>query len=210
MACRYIVLLGGPEMIVPGGSSACVLLFDGASKRISSWCFQTGWRISLDSASFENTAEERASLLDSADKADVLSALVFLRGRHITEPQRHFAPEPAESKYAWVFQQLVGSPHIREMVARLSHSDSEWVRQAALLAVREPREQLLQQSRVHSQGGGLDKSIWLLCRRPAEAPAARSRFYSPRSVAPRLPSPQPLITAISETVRGQSATDMDT
>jgi hypothetical protein len=50
---RYIVLLGEPEMIVPGGSSACVLLFDGASKRISSWCFQTGWRISLDSASFE-------------------------------------------------------------------------------------------------------------------------------------------------------------
>jgi hypothetical protein len=206
---RYIVLLGEPEMIVPGGSSACVLLFDGASKRIRSWCFQTGWRISLDNASFEfstdlasdvivlhmfrfingrnvakeyfavgddrlrfvrmendkgeavqneyvfpnfeigivpagNTAEEWASLLDSADKADVLSALVFLGGRHITEPQRHFAPEPAESKYAGLFQQLVGSPHIREMVARLSHSDSEWVRQAALLAVREPRERLLQ------------------------------------------------------------------
>jgi len=206
---RYLVLLGEPELIVPGGSSACVLLFDGASDRINSWCFQTGWRINLDSASLEfstdlasdvivlrmirfingrnvtkeyfavgsdrlrfirmendkgeavqneyvfpnyeigivpagNTEEEWVSMLESADKADVLSALVFLGGRHITEPQRHFASEPAESKYAGLFRQLVSSPHIRELIASLGNSENEWVRQAALLAVRGPRDRVLQ------------------------------------------------------------------
>ncbi len=206
---RYVVLLGEPEVLVPGGSSACVLLFDGASKRLRSWCFQTGWRIDLDRASLEfrtdlasdvivlhmvrfingrnvakeyfavggdrlrfvrmendkgeavqneyvfpnfeigivpagNTEEEWASMLESADRADVLSALVFLGGRHITEPRRRFAPEPAESKYAGLFQQLAGSPCIRELIARLSHSENEWIRQAALLAVRGPRDRLLQ------------------------------------------------------------------
>jgi len=196
-------------MSVPGGSSACVLLFDAASKRINNWCFQTGWRITLDSASFEfstdlgsdlivlhmarfingrnvakeyfaissdrlqfvrmendqgeavqneyvfpnyeigivpvgNTEDEWVGMLKSAEKASVLSALVFLGGRHITEPQRHFAPEAAESKYAELFQQLVGSPRVRDLIAGLSRSDNEWVRQAALLAARGPRERLLQ------------------------------------------------------------------
>jgi hypothetical protein len=54
---RYVVLLGEEEMIVPGGSSACVLLFDTASKPINNWCFQTGWRITLDSASFEFSSD---------------------------------------------------------------------------------------------------------------------------------------------------------
>jgi hypothetical protein len=206
---RYVVLLGEPEMIIPGGSSACVLLFDGASKRINNWCFQTGWRITLDNASFEfssalgsdvmvlhmvrlingrnvakeyfaisgdrlqfvrmendkgeavqneyvfpnyeigfvpagNTEDEWVGMLESADKADLLSALVFLSGRHLAESQRHFSSEPAESKYAWLFQQLVGSPRIHELVAGLSRSDNEWIRQAALLAARGPRERLLQ------------------------------------------------------------------
>jgi hypothetical protein len=91
-----------------------------------------------------NTEEEWASMLESVDKADVLSALVFLGGRHITEPQRHFASEPAESKYAGLFRQLIGSPRIRELIARLRHSENEWVRQAALLALRGPRDRLLQ------------------------------------------------------------------
>lgn len=206
---RYIVLLGKPELVVPGGSSACVLLCDGASNRIHSWCFQTGWRIDLSSASFgfsadlgseviilhmvrfingrdvaneyfaitrdrlqfvrmENnkgeavqneyvfpnfeigiapsakTVDEWAGMLESAEKADVLSALVFLGGRHITEPRRHFASEPAESKYAGLFRQVVGSPRIHEQIARLSHSNNDWVRQSALLAARGPLERLLQ------------------------------------------------------------------
>jgi hypothetical protein len=206
---RYVVLLGEPEIIVPGGSSACVLLFDGASKRINSWCFQTGYRITLDSASFEfssdlgsdvivlhmvrfingrnvareyfaisgdrlrfvrmendkgeavqneyvfpnfeigfvpagNTEDEWIDMLQSAEKANILSALVFLGGRHITESQRRFASEPAESKYAGLFQQLVGSSRIQVLVAGLTSSNNEWIKQAALLAARGSRERLLQ------------------------------------------------------------------
>jgi hypothetical protein len=206
---RYVVLLGEPEMIIPGGSSACVFLFEGASKLINNWCFPTGYRITLDSASFEfstdlgsdvislhmvrfingrnvakeyfaingdrlrfirmendkgeavqneyvfpnveigivpagSTEDEWIGMLQSSDKTEVLSALLFLGGRHITESKRHFAPEPAESKYAGLFQQLVGSPRIHELIVGLSSSDNEWIRQAALLAARGPRERLLQ------------------------------------------------------------------
>ena len=206
---RFVVLLGEPEMIVPGGSSACVLLLDGGLHRINSWCFQTGWRITLDSASFDfsndlgshiivlhmtrfingrnvakeyfalsgdrlrfvrmendkgeavqneyvfpnfeigivptgETEEEWIDMLRSADKPNVLSALVFLGGRHIIEAQRRFAPEPAESKYASLFQKLISDARIRELIAGLSDSENEWIRQAAQLASRGPRERLLQ------------------------------------------------------------------
>jgi hypothetical protein len=205
---RYIVLLVESEVLIPGGSSACVLLFDGASKRLNSWCFQTGWRMTPDNASltFSNdlatdlivlhmgrfingrdvakeyfalgndrlrlvrmenekgeavqneyvfpnyeigiipageTEGEWANMLGSADKAEVLSALVFLGGRHVTEAERHFAPGPAESKYGGLFQQLLSSPRIRELIERLSHSDNEWVREEASLAMRGPRERSL-------------------------------------------------------------------
>jgi hypothetical protein len=206
---RYIVLLGAREVIVPGGSSACIVLFDGAPKRINAWCFQTGYRINLDSASFEFSTDLRSDLialhmirtvngrdvakeyfamsgdrlyfvrmendsgeavqneyvfpnfeigivpsataedewvgmLKSTDKASVLAALVFLGGRHVAEPRRQFSPEPAESNYADLFRQLIGSPRIHDLIADLSRSDDEWVRQGALLASRGPRERLLQ------------------------------------------------------------------
>lgn len=205
---RYVVLLGEPEFGTPGGSSACVQLFDAAAKRIGSWSFQTGWRITLDSASFElssdlandmivlhmsrfingrnvakeyfainhdrlqfvrmeddkgeavqneyvfpnfeigshpdaNTVDQWAAMLESSDMADVLSALVFLGGRHIAEPQRHFAPEPQESGYAQLFQRLIANARIRGLIDRLCDSPNEWVRQAAVLAARRPRERLL-------------------------------------------------------------------
>ena len=206
---RFVVLLGEPELIIPGGSSACVLLLDRGLHRINSWCFQTGWRITLDSASFDFSAdlgsdmivlhmtrfinggnvakeyfsisgdrlrfvrmendkgeavqneyvfpnfeigivptgekeEEWIDLLRSADKADILSALVFLGGRHITEVRRRFASEPAESKYASLFQKLMSNARIRELIAGLSNSENEWVRQAAQLASRGPRDRLFQ------------------------------------------------------------------
>ena len=83
-------------------------------------------------------------MLDSNDKADVLSALVFLGGRHIDEPARRLLPEPHESRYAEQFRQLIGDPRIRDLIARLSNSDNEWVKQAARLAGREPNERLIQ------------------------------------------------------------------
>jgi hypothetical protein len=91
-----------------------------------------------------STEEEWASMLESADEAKVLSALVFLGGRHLKEPQRRLLPDPAESKYAALFQQLAASPRIRELIAHLSHSENEWVKQAALLAARGPRDRFVQ------------------------------------------------------------------
>jgi hypothetical protein len=206
---RYVVLLAEGLVSIPGGSSACVQLFDANGTRINSWSFQTGWRIGPENVSIEfskdlasdlivlhmvraingrdiakeyfaisndrlrfvrmesrngdifqneyvfpnfeigivpdaTTGGQWVSLLESSDQADVLSALLFLGGRHITEPQRHFDSEPQESKYAGLFQQLLSNPRIRELIGRLSNSDDAWVRQAALLAARGPRERLLQ------------------------------------------------------------------
>jgi hypothetical protein len=205
---RYIVLLGEAEIIIPGGSTARIQLFDSAAKRINSWSFQTGWRITLDRASFEfskdldsdlivlyttpfingrdvakeifairndrlqfvrmedaageavqndyvypnweigmvpnaRTVDEWAVMLESKDKSEVLSALTFLGGRHVTEPQRRFAPEPQEGKYGPLFQQVIEDQRIRLIIDRLSKSDNEWIRQAAVLAARAPRERLL-------------------------------------------------------------------
>jgi hypothetical protein len=70
-----------------------------------------------------------AGLLESIDKADVLSALVFLGGRH---------------EYSGLFQELMDSPLIHELIERLGGSANDWIRQAAKLAARSPRERLLQ------------------------------------------------------------------
>lgn len=202
---RYVILLGEQEVSVPGGSSACVELFDVTGNKINSWSFQTGWRGRLDSASIEfsnglasdlivlnmvrlingrDIAKEyfairndqlkfvrmenaqgeavqneylysnleigvvpRASglgqwtgLLESTDRADVLSALMFLGGRHFVEPPRSLLNGPDKGMYADVFQELAGSPRIQELIERLSHSQNEWIRQAALLAARGPHD----------------------------------------------------------------------
>src|SRR5262249_59297628 len=54
------------------------------------------------------TLNEWIGLIESQDKADVLSALTFLGGRHIAEAERRLVPEPQESKYAALFQELLG------------------------------------------------------------------------------------------------------
>ncbi len=205
---RYIVLLGERESGIPGGSSACIKLFDATGARVKSWSFQTGWRMNLSSASLESSAgfdgdlivihiqrlingrniareyfalshdslrfvrmeddngravqneyvypnfeiggipeangvDEWLKLLESSDRADVLSALMFLGGRHLAEPERRLLPDPKESKYAGLFQQLIGDPRIRADVERLRQSDNQWVREAAELAARGPRERPL-------------------------------------------------------------------
>jgi hypothetical protein len=193
--------------MIPGGSSACLQLFDNRTRRIDSWSFQTGWRIDLVDASIEyssdlesdlvilhtahvingrpvareyfaiggdrlrlvrvedekgelfqneyiypnfeigvvpdaKTVDQWVTLLASKDRADVLSALTFLGGRHIAEPDRNLLPEPQESKYAGLFRQLVGNPRIREIIAQLETSENEWVKHAAVLAARGPRDRL--------------------------------------------------------------------
>ena len=84
------------------------------------------------------------SLLESKDDAEVLSALMFLGGRHLIEPQRQLVSERRESKYAALFQLLIDDQRIHELIELLSRSDNEWVRQAAALAARGTRERLLQ------------------------------------------------------------------
>jgi hypothetical protein len=196
---RYIVLLGESLMLIPGGSSACVQLFDATANRINSWSFQLGWRADLYDASIKyskdlaselltfhtapvingrnitkeyfalnndrlrfvrmendkgalvqneyvfpnyeigivpdaHTVEQWSALLESKDKADVLSALIFLGGKHIDEPERRLLPGPHESKYVGLFRELIGDARIRELIERLCDSNNEWIRQAALLA----------------------------------------------------------------------------
>jgi len=179
------------RVIIPGGSSACLQLFDAAMNSINSWSFQVGWRPSLLDATIEysnefardlivfhtapvingrnitkeyfalgndrlrfirlendkgelarneyvfpnyeigiapdaHTVEQWSALLESKDKADVLSALVFLGGKHIDEH--------GESNYAALFRELIGSPRIHGVIEHLKNSDSEWVKQAALQA----------------------------------------------------------------------------
>jgi hypothetical protein len=90
------------------------------------------------------TVKEWTSLLESKNAPDVLSALVFLGGRHIAEKERPVMNEPRESKYAPLFQELIGDPRVLELIVRLSRSQDQWVRQAADLAVRGLRERPLQ------------------------------------------------------------------
>lgn len=90
------------------------------------------------------TVGEWIRLLESQDKTDVLSALVFLGGRHLSEPQRDSLPgDLRESGYAGLFRHLIGDPRIHKLIERLGGSDNSWVREAAGLAVRGPRERSL-------------------------------------------------------------------
>jgi hypothetical protein len=205
---RHVVLLGENLMIIPGGTSVTVQLFDQASTMIRSWSIQTGWRNELTDASLAYSTEldtdlltirtapvingrdikeeyfaiggsslrlvrledskgaavqneyvfpnyeigivpsaksvqDWIGLLQSKDKADVLSALVFLGGQHLAGKERMMLPEPHESRYAALFQQLLADASIRDLITQLTKSDNEWIRDAAILASRGPRERPL-------------------------------------------------------------------
>jgi hypothetical protein len=204
---RYVVLLGEDLMIVPGGTSAYVLLLDNVPVTIRRWSFQTGWRSVLKDASLEqstdrdrdllvihtspvvngrdiakasfsiggdqlrlirledskgsavqneyvfpnfeiglppkaHTVQEWANLLQSKDRSDVLSALMFLGGRHIAEDERGLLSD-GQSKYATLFEQLLANRSIQNLIAKLADSDDGWIREAAILAGRGPRKRLL-------------------------------------------------------------------
>jgi hypothetical protein len=201
---RYVMLLGEGLVLIPGGTSACIQLFDATPTLIRSRCFQTGWRNELTGASLEfseelnadlvvirtvpvingrdirkeyfainedrvrlvrledsggavvqneyvfpnfeigaapsaETVEAWTSLLQSNDRADVLSALSFLGGRHLAEQGRNLLAESKESRYAPLFQNLVTAAAIRDLISQLMNSNSPWIRDAAALAARDPR-----------------------------------------------------------------------
>ena len=89
------------------------------------------------------SVEDWTRLLQSKDKSDVLSALVFLGGHHLDEKERMLLPGPHESSYAALFQQLVDSPPIHDLILELTNSDNPWIRDAAILAARDPRQRRL-------------------------------------------------------------------
>ncbi len=78
------------------------------------------------------TASQWIGLLESSDKTDVLSALVFLGGRHRTSPE--------ESPYDRQFRELMDNPRVQELIRQLKMSDSNWIQQAAALAATGPRD----------------------------------------------------------------------
>ncbi len=75
---RYIILLGEPLVIVPGGSSACVKILDGAATKVGSWSFQTGWRLSLRDARIQYDADLGSHLL-------VLDTVRYVNGRNVAK-----------------------------------------------------------------------------------------------------------------------------
>ena len=82
------------------------------------------------------TLADRMRLLDSKDPTEVLSALVFLGGRHMDDRTRMRLPEPHRGWYADLFQQLIGDKRIQDRVQRLEKSHNAWISQAAALAAR--------------------------------------------------------------------------
>lgn len=56
---RYIVFLAEDLSIIPGGSSACVVMLYAATlqRRRDTWCFQTGWRIYPNDVTFEFSSD---------------------------------------------------------------------------------------------------------------------------------------------------------
>ena len=64
--------------------------------------------------------EEWTDLLRSMDKSDVLSALVFLGGEH--------------PGYEPLFADLVYTKGVRDLIEQLTHSNNQWIREAAYLA----------------------------------------------------------------------------
>ena len=201
---RYIVLSGAQMGSIPGISSARVQLLDDLPTMVGDSSFQTGWRLYLEEATFEYSAEvgsylivlhttpvigrnsskeyfsiggdrlrlvriedekghavqneyifpnaeiglvpgakttrEWVELLESTDTTDVLSALVFLGGRHRASPERPFLNEPKESRYARLFRELTDNTRIQELIRHSKMFDNEWIKQAAALPVRGSRD----------------------------------------------------------------------
>lgn len=87
------------------------------------------------------TVDEWIRLLESQDKSDVLSGLIFLGGRHLAGPDRR--SEPEEGPYAPLFMRLISDPRIQEIIGHLRNSHDPWIAESARLAARGPRERPL-------------------------------------------------------------------
>lgn len=77
-----------------------------------------------------STDEEWARKLESADKPVVLEALTFLGARHFGD----FSGAQGKGEFADMVERVLTSERIQQIVAQLSESGNEWIRQAAKLA----------------------------------------------------------------------------
>ncbi len=75
---RYVLLAVSSEVIVPGGSSACVQIFDSVGIRLNTWCFQTGNRMTPEAAAFEYSYSLHSDVI-------VLNMTRFINGYDIAK-----------------------------------------------------------------------------------------------------------------------------
>lgn len=80
------------------------------------------------------SVSEWIRLLQSEDKADILSALVFLSGSHTARPGI-WSAGPMESKYVEKYRELIHDPNVLRIVERLSNRGDDWIKNAATLAL---------------------------------------------------------------------------
>jgi hypothetical protein len=86
------------------------------------------------------TVRQWFMLLESTDESEVLSALVFLGGRHIAGEHHRSENFPYESIYAPMFRKLLRDPRIQDQIQNLRKSGLAWIREAAELAARAQAE----------------------------------------------------------------------
>ena len=85
------------------------------------------------------TVDQWISMLESQDRTEVLSALLYLGGLHYADtPSTPTADALAEVQDEHQFWQLYRNPRIRRLITNLTHSDNQWVRDAASLAASDP------------------------------------------------------------------------
>lgn len=142
---RYVVFSGQHIFMIPGGSSASILLLSAGGAEISSWNFSTGWRIDIQSASmsFDDKLQARvitiytAPVSNGGDVAKQYFALVddklyFIRmedskGTLIRNDYlRPFGGElPAKDLAGWTA--LLESPKLPLRLAALTYLSGKYI-----------------------------------------------------------------------------------
>ncbi len=89
--------------------------------------------------------QDAVAMLESADKSDVLFALMLLGGRYVPESERR-GLDRMESRHAERFRAWIAVPRIRKLIEELCNSEDVWIRQAAELAARDPLERPIGQN----------------------------------------------------------------
>lgn len=69
--------------------------------------------------------------LESGDPVDILSALVFLGGEHLNPKLRREDVLEEDRQQCAVFERLLHSADVRQMVEEYAHSPNPWIREAA-------------------------------------------------------------------------------